>query len=98
MKDLLAHPAKILTAPNGSLVRAAHIVSVSPLFESVELGTDAFAVHTVGSDEPFVFAAPWSGEGPKNSAKRKAATEKAHQQFIDAWIVSLDGASPFFKN
>jgi len=88
---------KIITAPNGSLMRAAHIVSVSPLFESPDLGTDAFAVYTVGSEEPFVFAAPDKGAGRKNADARKKETAALHQQFIDQWIVSLDG-SPYFKN
>jgi hypothetical protein len=78
-------------------MRAAHIVSVSPLFESPELGTDAFAVYTTGSDEPFVFAAPDQGEGKKAADARKKLTAELHQRFIDQWIVSLDG-SPYFKN
>lgn len=89
--------SKILTAPQGSLIRAEHIVSVSPLFESLELGTDAFAVYTVGTEEPFVFAAPEKGSSFKAQAQRKAETARLHQQFIDQWIISLDG-SPYFKN
>jgi len=88
---------KVIEAPNGSLMRAEHIVSVSPLFESTDLGTDAFAVYTVGSDEPFIFAAPDQGEGKKAAEKRKVETSELHQQFIHFWITSLDG-SAFFKN
>ena len=88
---------RVIEAPNGSLIRAEHIVSVSPLFESPDLGTDAFAVYTVGAEEPFLFAAPYQGEGKKAAEKRKVETAELHQQFINFWIVSLDGSS-FFKN
>lgn len=81
----------LIEAPNGTYLRAAHITAVSPLFESVELGTDAFAVYVIGTDEPFLFAEPFSGEGPKNSAKRRAATKSAHQEFLLAWGRAVDG-------
>lgn len=94
MKNL---PVQIIEAANGSLVRAEHIVSVSPIFESPDLGTDAFTVYTVGDNsDPFLFAAPDQGKGAKAAKKRKELTAKLHQQFIDAWIVSLDG-KPYFK-
>lgn len=89
--------SKILTAPQGSLIRAEHIVSVSPLFESPDAGTDVFAVYTVGSSEPFVLAALDQGEGKRAAESRKKETAKLHAKFIDQWIVSLDG-SPYFKN
>jgi hypothetical protein len=78
-------------------MRAAHIVSVSPLFESDVLGTDAFAVYTVGSEEPFVFCAPDQGGGPKSAERRKRETAELHQQFINQWIVSLDNTT-YLKN
>lgn len=78
-------------------MRVGHIVAVTPLFESSDLGTDAFAVYTVGCEEPFVFTAPDVGEGSKNAAKRKANTAALQKDFVNQWIVSLDG-SPFFKN
>lgn len=80
---------KIIQAPCGTLLRVAHIVAVSPLFQSVELGTDAFSVYTVGSEEPFIFAALSTGEGARHDKKRKADTAKAHAEFIEAWSEAL---------
>lgn len=84
----------IIEAPNGTLIRADHIVSVSALFESIELGTDAFAVYTIGDTEnPFVFAAPLIGEGSRAERNRKAETAKLREQFIRLWenAVSVSG-------
>ena len=74
---------KILVAPDGTMLRAAHIVSVSPPFE-LSIGTelvDAFAVHVVGNDEPFQFWAPGKF---KSREKQKVATEKAYAEFVQA--------------
>jgi hypothetical protein len=88
---------KIIVAPNGSLMRAMHIVSVSPLFESTDLGTDAFAVYTVGSEEPFLFAAPLKGDGAKAEANRKKHTASLYHDFVARWTAVLEGSS-FSKN
>lgn len=89
----------LLEAPNGSTVRAAHITCVSPLFQCVELGTDAFAVYVVGNEEPFVFAAPYEGDGARQAATRKRRTKEAHQQFLLSWGRSIEGdILPFGKN
>jgi hypothetical protein len=90
--------SKIIEAPNGMFLRAQHIVSVSGVFQSPELGCDAWAVYTVGCEEPFQFAAPDQGEGKKAAAARNAETAKLHEAFLFAWGESVEGVSRHQNN
>jgi hypothetical protein len=82
----------LITAPNGTLFRVEHIVAVSDIFESPELGTDAFAIYTVGDNaNPFLVCAPDRGEGAKAASKRKAATAEARDKFLELWRAHLLG-------
>jgi hypothetical protein len=81
--------SQLLLAPNGSLLRAEHIVAVSPVFESPELGCDAFAVYTVGdSSDPFLFCADWCDT--ESTKKRTAATIRIRDEFVAAWKKAVD--------
>jgi len=90
--------AKILTAPNGVLIRADHIISVSPIIQSSELGTDGFEVYVIGSEAPYVFAAEWAPDCISEK-KRKEKTVNLRQEFVDAWAAALGwGTLPFSNN
>jgi len=71
-------PSKLILAPNGTLLNADHIVAVSPIFESPDMGCDAFAVYTVSDGaEPFLFIA-------RSSAPKK----DHHKEFVLAWTAA----------
>jgi hypothetical protein len=87
--------SKIIEAPNGTFLRAQHIVAVTAIFQSPELGCDAWAVYTVSDQaDPFLFCAP---EG-KNIKARNAETAKLHEAFLFAWGESVEGISRHQNN
>ena len=64
---------KLILAPNGTLLNADHIVAVSPVFKSPELGYDVFAVYTTSDGaEPFLFAA-------------RTSKKDHHKDFVADW-------------
>jgi hypothetical protein len=82
---------QLLLAPNGSLLRAEHIVAVSPVFESPELGCNAFAVYTVGDNSnPFLFCADYT----ESTKARTAATIRIRGEFVAAWNKALRPFDP----
>jgi len=85
--------SKIITAPNGVLFRAEHILSVSPVCKPDEAGeVGYFAVYVIGCDEPYLLCAQHPGgdlHDFENEVEQAEATEKAQKEFVQAWADAL---------